>query len=101
MPPELDNAIEDRHENYSASDRNWTEHEDADVFYSFDASSGPVRSDQVLGAAVNEAVERFEIKETRRLVREYEFVPHEDPNNEDDHSSTDEDGFEIINPVKH
>lgn len=98
-------AIEDRHVNYWTLDRNlWTsfvDYDDSDVFYSFDAPSGPVRSDRILGAAISEAVERFENKETEKLVGEYEFVTNEDPNSGEDSTSADEDGFEIVEPVRH
>lgn len=67
---------------------------DARVCYSFDGC-GPVQGDQILGAALSQAVEKFEHKETEKLVREYEFVPREDPS-EYDHGYTVDGDFEII-----
>jgi hypothetical protein len=48
---------------------------DAGVMYSFDASRGPSHGSQILNSALAKAVEKFEDKETVRLVRnEYEIV---------------------------
>ncbi|KAF2663760.1 hypothetical protein BT63DRAFT_460883 [Microthyrium microscopicum] len=51
---------------------------DADVHYSFDAKRGPSHGSQVLSAALEAAVDRFESKETDKLVRdEYEVLDSE------------------------
>lgn len=42
---------------------------DADVTYSYDAERGPSHGSQVLGYALEQAVERFETKETEKLVK--------------------------------
>ncbi|EER28553.1 hypothetical protein CPC735_064260 [Coccidioides posadasii C735 delta SOWgp] len=47
---------------------------DVDVFYSFDARTGPRAGEHLLSVALERAVERFETKETEKLVREYDFV---------------------------
>lgn len=51
---------------------------DAGVMYSFDANSGPSQGSQILTAAMAKAVERFEEKETARLVStEYDVLDSE------------------------
>ncbi|KAI9828049.1 MAG: hypothetical protein M1832_003576 [Thelocarpon impressellum] len=49
---------------------------DADITYSYDAPAGPGgRGSQILGLALAKAVEKFETKETDRLIKEeYEVV---------------------------
>ena len=48
---------------------------DAGVTYSFDAPRGPSNGSDILNMAINKAVERFENKETEKLVKnEYEVV---------------------------
>jgi len=48
---------------------------DAGVMYSYDASRGPSHGSQILKVALAKAVERFEEKETVRLVRnEYDVL---------------------------
>ncbi|KAI9676662.1 MAG: hypothetical protein M1829_002979 [Trizodia sp. TS-e1964] len=48
---------------------------DAEITYSYDAPSGPARGSQILGLALASAVQRFEGRETEKLVREeYEVV---------------------------
>ncbi len=48
---------------------------DADVTYSYDASHGPRKGSQVLGAALAKAVDKFETKQTEKLVKdEYDVV---------------------------
>jgi hypothetical protein len=45
-------------------------------------------------------MEKFEIKETEKLVSEYEFVPH-DAQSECGHPDTlAEDDFELVHPVE-
>lgn len=48
---------------------------DADVTYSYDAPHGPRKGSQVLGAALAKAVDKFETKQTEKLVNEeYDVV---------------------------
>lgn len=66
-----------------------------------DASAAPMpMSDgtHVLGLAVTKAIERFENKETEKLVKEYEFVPGKE-NDADGDYFADDDDFEIIHAV--
>ena len=51
---------------------------DAGVMYSFDAPTGPSHGSQILNAALSKAVERFEEKETAKLVKnEYDIIDSE------------------------
>ena len=51
---------------------------DAGVMYSFDAARGPSHGSQILNVALAKAVERFEEKETAKLVKtEYEVLDSE------------------------
>lgn len=62
----------------SSSDHDDAPAPDAGVMYSFDASKGPTQGSQILNVALAKAVERFEEKETAKLVRnEYEVVDSE------------------------
>ncbi|EEP82163.1 predicted protein [Uncinocarpus reesii 1704] len=65
-----------------------------DVFYSFDARSGPRAGEHILSAALNKAVERFEIKETEKLVREYELI--DDRESAESGYIADDDDYEFI-----
>lgn len=48
---------------------------DADVAYSFDAPRGPSHGSQILGSLLDQAVERFEVRQTDKLIRdEYEVL---------------------------
>ncbi|RMZ71720.1 hypothetical protein GMOD_00006864 [Pyrenophora seminiperda CCB06] len=52
---------------------------DADITYSYDAQRGPSHGSQILNAALEKAVERFETKETEKLVKnEYEVLNIDD-----------------------
>lgn len=51
---------------------------DAGVMYSFDASRGPNHGSQILNVALDKAIEKYEEKETDKLVRnEYEVLDSE------------------------
>jgi len=70
---------------------------DAGVAYSFDAKRSPREGNEILGMAMNQAVERFETKKTERLVKdEYEIVPAGAEGDENEGYTADEDDFEII-----
>ncbi|OCK86362.1 hypothetical protein K432DRAFT_376864 [Lepidopterella palustris CBS 459.81] len=48
---------------------------DAEVTYSYDAAQGPSHGSQILGLALAKAIERFEVRETDKLIKEeYEVV---------------------------
>lgn len=48
---------------------------DSEIAYSFDASRGPSHGSQILNHALDQAVERFETKETDKLIKnEYEVL---------------------------
>lgn len=48
---------------------------DADITYSFDANRGPNHGSQVLGQALAQAIERFEVRQTDKLIKEeYEVL---------------------------
>ncbi|KAF2687155.1 hypothetical protein K458DRAFT_415425 [Lentithecium fluviatile CBS 122367] len=48
---------------------------DAEVAYSYDAARGPSQGSQILGLALDQAVERFEVRQTDKLIRdEYEVL---------------------------
>ena len=69
---------------------------DADIAYSFDAPRGPSQGSQLLSIALQQAVEKYEIKATEKLVKdEYEVVGND---KEDDHKgyTADEDDFELV-----
>lgn len=57
---------------------------DADIAYSYDAASGPTQGRDIFSMAVNKAVERFETKETEKLVKnEYDVLDRKDFEEED------------------
>ncbi|KAF2133577.1 hypothetical protein P153DRAFT_282555 [Dothidotthia symphoricarpi CBS 119687] len=48
---------------------------DAEVAYSFDATRGPSHGSQILNGALEKAIERYEIRETDKLIKnEYEVL---------------------------
>ena len=70
---------------------------DAEIMYSYDFARGPHGGSQILSAAVTQALERFENKETEKLAKEYEFVDGKDGYVAD----ADDDDFEIIDANFH
>jgi hypothetical protein len=51
---------------------------DAEIAYSFDAPRGPSHGSQILGPLLDQAVERFEVRQTDKLIRdEYEVLDAE------------------------
>ncbi|EER44948.1 conserved hypothetical protein [Histoplasma capsulatum var. duboisii H88] len=70
---------------------------DPNVFYSFDAPTGPSQGSDVLSTALANAVKKFETQETEKLAREYEFVGSEEPSSSHgDGYMADDDDFEFI-----
>lgn len=67
-----------------------------EVFYSFDSPTAPRAGEHLLAAALNKAVERFEIKETEKLVLEYEFIDESESPGSDGYCA-DEDDYEFVN----
>ena len=62
----------------SSSDHDDATPPDPGVMYSFDAAKGPSHGSQILNVALARAVERFEEKETAKLVKnEYEVLDSE------------------------
>lgn len=48
---------------------------DAEITYSYDAERGPSHGSQILGLALNKAIERYEVRQTEKLVKEeYEVL---------------------------
>lgn len=75
--------------------------DDPNVFYSFDALRSPGHGEHILSVALARAMDRFEVKETEKVVKEYEIVEYDE--SEDGSSegvSADEDGFEVIDHPK-
>ena len=69
---------------------------DAEILYSFDAPRGPHEGGQILSMALAKAVEKFETKETEKLVKnEYEIVGNEKEDGHDGYAA-DEDDFQLI-----
>ncbi|OAX78681.1 hypothetical protein ACJ72_07008 [Emergomyces africanus] len=104
MDEAADQVLYDK-DNYSDSsadsDNNVPDHSeienDPNVFYSFDAPTGPSEGKYILGAALANAVEKFETKETEKMAREYEFVTIERPTDDRcDGYMADEGDFEFI-----
>lgn len=64
---------------------------------------GAVAGQMVLSAAVSRAVERYETKETERIVKEYEFITPESeatgPGSDVSADSSVDDDFELIESV--
>lgn len=69
---------------------------DAGITYSFDAARGPGRGSQILGMALAKAVEKFETKQTEKLVKEeYEVVGKESEDGNGGYVA-DEDDFMLV-----
>lgn len=69
---------------------------DADILYSYDAPRGPSQGGQILSMALAKAVEKFETKETEKLVKnEYEVVEGEKEDHQEGYVA-DEDDFEWV-----
>lgn len=60
---------------------------DADITYSFDAQRGPTQGSQIFNAALAQAVEKFEERETVKLVK-------------DEYDVLDADGESVASPAK-
>lgn len=43
---------------------------DAEITYSFDAERGPSHGSQILGQALAQAIEKFEVRQTDKLIKE-------------------------------
>ncbi|KAL9107296.1 MAG: hypothetical protein Q9227_007748 [Pyrenula ochraceoflavens] len=72
---------------------------DADVMYSYDAKKGPGAGSQILSQAINQAVERFENKETEDMVKkEYDVIDGYENEKEKEVAGydADDDDFEVI-----
>ena len=68
---------------------------DAGITYSFDAARGPTPRGEILSMAINKAVERFETKETEKLVKnEYDVVAKEDDEAQGGYVADDD--FELV-----
>ena len=69
---------------------------DAGITYSFDAPRGPAHGSEILNMAINKAVERFESKETEKLVKnEYEVVGKEADVGQEGYVA-DDDEYELV-----
>ena len=69
---------------------------DAGISYSFDAPRGPGKGDEILGQALARAVEKFETKETEKLIKdEYEIIAKEKEEGLGGYTA-DEDDFELV-----
>ena len=68
---------------------------DADICYSFDAPRGPTVGSGILSMALANAVEKYEVKATEKLVKEeYEVVGKEKQDATDGHVVDDD--FELL-----
>lgn len=69
---------------------------DAGILYSYDAPRGPSQGGQILSLALAKAVEKFETKETEKLVKnEYEVVGSDKEDRQGGYVA-DEDDFEWV-----
>lgn len=97
----VDQVLNDNYSDSSSDSDNVPDHSEAandpNVFYSFDAPTGPSQGTDILGAALANAVEKFETKETEKVAREYEFVAFEEStSHHGDGYMADDDDFEFI-----
>ena len=66
---------------------------EADFLYSYDLNSGPTAGRDILSAALNKAVQRFENTETDKLItREYDVIDQL----EEGYSANDEEDYEMV-----
>ena len=69
---------------------------DVGYTYSYDASTGPSKGDEILGQALAKAVNKFETRETEKLVKnEYEVVAHDKEDVRPPYTAV-EDDFELL-----
>lgn len=67
---------------------------EADFMYSYDAPSGPAAGSNILSAALNKALVRFESAETEKLItREYDVIDHL---KEEDLAGDEEEDYEMV-----
>ncbi|KAF1837042.1 hypothetical protein BDW02DRAFT_595883 [Decorospora gaudefroyi] len=71
---------------------------DAEIAYSYDAHRGPSHGSQILHHALERAVERFETKETEKLVKtEYEVLDmHDEAPRPRRHVAPEDDEYEFV-----
>lgn len=72
---------------FSSADDTPSPPADADVTYSFDAARGPTQGSQIFNVALAKAVERFEERETVKLVK-------------DEYDVLDTDGESVASPAR-
>ena len=75
----VSNAVSDDSSSLSSDNEEGTSSPpDAGVMYSFDASRGPSHGSQIFNVALAKAVQKFEEKETAKLVKnEYDVIDSE------------------------
>ena len=70
---------------------------DAGYTYSYDAARGPSKGSQILGLALAQAVDKFEIKATEKLIKdEYEIVGKDKDDDTPAGYTADDDDFELV-----
>lgn len=90
-----DNAASDSSATEDVDEPSAAPEPDAGITYSFDAARGPTPGGEILSLAINKAVERFENKETEKLVRnEYNVVAKDEE--EEQGGYTADDDFELV-----
>jgi hypothetical protein len=96
MRYDVKEAIATRRDSFISDDEYAPEH--PNVLYSYDATKSPAgHAEQILSVAVAKALDRFETKETEKIVREYEFVDqHTDGSEESGASAAEDDEYEFV-----